>query len=73
MLSHELAELVGAPAVSTPLREHFISAKRTLQLPRHEVVKKIWDYIKTHDVRDPKNKAFVVCDERLEKVFSEFC
>ncbi|HRZ30131.1 MAG TPA: SWIB/MDM2 domain-containing protein [Candidatus Paceibacterota bacterium] len=38
-------------------------------LPRSGVVKKIWVYIKKHDLQDPKNKRNIVADDKLKKVF----
>jgi len=38
-------------------------------MPRSEVVKKIWEYIKKNDLQDPKNKRNIVADEALKKVF----
>lgn len=38
-------------------------------MPRSEVVKKLWVYIKKHDLQDPKNKRNIVADENLKKVF----
>jgi chromatin remodeling complex protein RSC6 len=38
-------------------------------LPRSEVVKKLWVYIKKNDLQDPKNKRNIVADEALKKVF----
>ena len=38
-------------------------------LPRTEVTKKIWVYIKKHKLQDPKNKRNIVPDEKLAKVF----
>ncbi len=38
-------------------------------LPRSEVVKKLWDYIKKHDLQDPKNKRNINADENLKAVF----
>ena len=28
----------------------------------------MWQYIKTNKLQDPKNKQFVICDEKLKKV-----
>ena len=39
------------------------------ELPRSEVVSKIWEYIKKHDLQDPKDKRNIIADEKLEKVF----
>ncbi len=38
-------------------------------MPRSEVVKKLWVYIKKHDLQDPKNKRNILADEHLKKVF----
>ncbi len=38
-------------------------------MPRSEVVKKLWVYIKKHDLQDPKNKRDIIADENLKKVF----
>ncbi len=38
-------------------------------LPRSEVVKKLWVYIKKNDLQDPKNKRNINADENLQKVF----
>lgn len=38
-------------------------------MPRSEVVKKLWLYIKKLDLQDPKNKRDIIADEPLKKVF----
>jgi len=38
------------------------------EMPRHEVVKRMWQYIKDNKLQDPKNKQFIKCDEKLSKV-----
>jgi len=38
-------------------------------MPRSEVVKKLWVYIKKHDLQDPANKRNINADAALEKVF----
>lgn len=38
-------------------------------MPRSEVVKKIWEYIKKNDLQDPTNKRNINADESLKKVF----
>ncbi len=37
--------------------------------PRSEVVKKLWAYIKKHDLQDPKNKRNINADAALQAVF----
>ena len=38
-------------------------------LPRTEVVKKLWEYIKKHDLQNPANKRNILADEKLKAVF----
>lgn len=38
-------------------------------MPRSEVVKALWVYIKKHDLQDPKNKRNINADENLKRVF----
>ena len=38
-------------------------------MPRTEVTKKLWAYIKKNDLQDPENKRNIRPDANLEKVF----
>ncbi|MDP2593063.1 MAG: SWIB/MDM2 domain-containing protein [bacterium] len=38
-------------------------------MPRSEVVKKLWVYIKKNNLQDPTNKRNINADENLKKVF----
>jgi len=38
-------------------------------MPRSQVVKKLWEYIKAHNLQDPSNKRNINADEKLLKVF----
>ncbi|MBM3197720.1 MAG: hypothetical protein FJZ58_00495 [Chlamydiae bacterium] len=38
-------------------------------MPRTEVTKKLWDYIKKNKLQDTKNKRNINPDEKLAKVF----
>lgn len=38
-------------------------------MPRSEVVKELWAYIKKHDLQDPANKRNINADDKLKKVF----
>jgi len=38
-------------------------------MPRSEVVKKLWVYIKGKSLQDPKAKRNIIADENLKKVF----
>src|SRR5689334_1397901 len=37
-------------------------------MPRTEVTKKLWEYIKKHKLQDPKAKRMINPDEKLSKV-----
>ncbi len=41
------------------------------ELSRPEVVKKMWEYIKKHDLQDPKNKRKIIPDAKLAKVIGK--
>jgi DNA topoisomerase-1 len=60
----------AATRKQTPLKlskelQEIVGAK---ELSRPEVVKKVWDYIKEHNLQDPKNKRTIVPDDKLGKV-----
>jgi len=38
-------------------------------MPRSEVVKKLWEYIKGHGLQDAQNKRNINADANLKKVF----
>lgn len=38
-------------------------------LPRTDVTRKIWDYVRSHNLQDPANKTFIQADEKLREVF----
>lgn len=38
-------------------------------LPRTEIVKKMWDYIKKHNLQDAKNKRMINSDDKLAAIF----
>ncbi|MBC7713140.1 MAG: hypothetical protein H7177_07360 [Rhizobacter sp.] len=40
-------------------------------LPRTQVVSKIWDYIKKHNLQNPKNKRNIIADDKLAKLFGK--
>ncbi|MFN2456659.1 MAG: SWIB/MDM2 domain-containing protein, partial [Chitinophagaceae bacterium] len=40
-------------------------------LPRTEVVKKIWDYIKKNDLQDKKNRRNINADGKLRPLFGK--
>lgn len=38
-------------------------------MPRTEVVKQLWVYIKKHNLQNPTNKRNILADEKLKPVF----
>ena len=40
-------------------------------LPRTEVTKRLWDYIKAHNLQNPANKRNILCDAKLKAVLGK--
>src|SRR5918912_1077337 len=40
-------------------------------LPRGEVVSKVWDYIKQHNLQNPENRREILADAKLEPIFGK--
>jgi len=40
-------------------------------MPTTEAVKKIWVYIKAHNLQDPADRRTIVADDKLKKVFGK--
>src|ERR1041384_3911171 len=40
-------------------------------LPRSEVISKVWDYIKKHNLQDPKDKRQINADAKLAKILQK--
>jgi chromatin remodeling complex protein RSC6 len=38
-------------------------------LPRTEVTKKIWEYIRKHNLQDPNDKRSIRADDKLKRIF----
>ena len=61
------------PALLKPLQpsKELAAVVGSEPLPRPEVVSKVWDYIKTHNLQDPQNKREIMADEKLQAVFGK--
>lgn len=55
-----------APITPDTILAEVIGAK---PIPRTEIVKKLWAYIKKNNLQDKKNKRMINGDEKLTKVF----
>lgn len=40
-------------------------------LPRTQVVKLVWDYIKNHNLQNPEDRREIICDERMKPIFGD--
>jgi upstream activation factor subunit UAF30 len=49
--------------------EHLAKVVGSEPLPRTEVTKKIWAYIKKHHLQNPKNKREILADDKLQPIF----
>lgn len=38
-------------------------------VPRTEVTRKLWDYIRANSLQDPSNKTRIIADAKLKEVF----
>lgn len=55
-----------APLTLSPALSEVVGSK---PLPRTEIIKKIWDYIKKNNLQDKTNRRMINGDDRLKKVF----
>ena len=55
-----------APLNLSPALAEVVGSK---PLPRTEIIKKIWGYIKKNGLQDSKNRRMINADEALKKVF----
>ena len=62
-----------ANALQQPLRpsEELAAVVGPGPLPRGEVVSKVWDYIKAHNLQNPANRREILADDTLRKVFGK--
>jgi upstream activation factor subunit UAF30 len=54
------------PVTPSPALAEVVGSK---PIPRTEVTKKLWAYIKKHGLQDPKNKRMINADTTLKAVF----
>jgi len=57
---------LSKPLTLSPELEAVIGAG---PMPRTEVVKQLWVYIKKHDLQNPANKRNILADDKLKPVF----
>lgn len=59
---------ITAPVTPSPELAEIVGKA---DLPRSEVVSKVWEYIKKHDLQDAKDRRQINADDKLEKVFGK--
>jgi upstream activation factor subunit UAF30 len=77
--SQETAKKVKAPqaakanALQRPLQpsDALAAVVGPGPLPRGEVVSKVWDYIKSHNLQNPENRREILADDKLKSVFGK--
>lgn len=57
-----------APLTPSPALAEVVGSK---PMPRTEIVKKIWDYIKANGLQDKKNKRMINADSKLKPLFGK--
>ena len=57
-----------APLTASPVLAEVIGTK---PLPRTEIVKKIWDYIRKNNLQDKKNRRMINADTKLKPLFGK--
>lgn len=43
----------------------------TSEASRTDAVKKVWEYIRAHDLQNPSDKRVIICDEKLKTLFGK--
>jgi chromatin remodeling complex protein RSC6 len=59
---------ITAPVTPSPELAEIVGSK---DLPRSEVVSKVWDYIKKNDLQDAKDRRQINADDKLGKIFGK--
>jgi chromatin remodeling complex protein RSC6 len=59
------------PALMKPLQpsSELAAVVGSTPLPRTEVVSRVWEYIKAHNLQNPENKREILADDKLRPVF----
>lgn len=59
---------ITAPVTPSPELAEIVGKA---DLPRSEVVSKVWEYIKKHDLQDAKDRRQINGDDKLAKIFGK--
>ena len=74
LLFHSRSKIMSSivfskPALLSAALSDFMGGQKFA--PRGEVVKAIWDYIKLHQLQNPKDRRFILFDEKLQTIFKK--
>jgi chromatin remodeling complex protein RSC6 len=60
-------------ALQKPLQpsEELAAVIGSAPLPRGQVVSKIWEYIRSHNLQNSENRREILADDKLRKVFGK--
>ncbi|WVZ60653.1 hypothetical protein U9M48_010645 [Paspalum notatum var. saurae] len=58
---------ITQPKPVSPVLQAIVGAP---EIPRTEALKRLWAYIKQHNLQDPADRKVVVCDEKLKALFA---
>ncbi|MBV8892845.1 MAG: hypothetical protein JO266_12905 [Acidobacteria bacterium] len=60
-------------ALQKPLQpsEELAAVVGSAPLPRGQVVSKIWEYIRAHNLQNAENRREILADDKLRKVFGK--
>ena len=61
------------PALQKPLQpsNELAAVVGSNPLPRTEMVSRVWDYIKQHNLQNPENRREILADDRLRPIFGK--
>ncbi|KAK9674073.1 hypothetical protein RND81_12G209100 [Saponaria officinalis] len=61
-------KVILKPVPISPILKDFMGG--TPEASRTEAVKKVWEYIKLHNLQNPNDKREIICDQKLKTLFS---
>jgi upstream activation factor subunit UAF30 len=61
------------PALQKPLQpsKELAAVVGSDPLPRTQVVSRVWDYIKQHNLQNPENRREILADDKLKPIFGK--
>jgi upstream activation factor subunit UAF30 len=59
------------PPTSSPASQELAAVVGSHPLPRGQVVSKMWEYIRLHNLQNPENRREILADDKLRRVFGK--